>query len=75
VRCRVAITDQTLKLLWGRAAVRSAMPECRIDLVVDATEYDPIVIIGEIAHGAAASDDGPRAEPELSRRSGMITAI
>jgi hypothetical protein len=39
-----------------------------MDLVVDATGYDPIVIIGEIAHGAAASDDGPRAEPELSRR-------
>jgi len=61
-------TERTLKLLWGRAAGRCAMPECRMDLVVDATEYDPIVIIGEIAHGAAASDDGPRAEPELSRR-------
>jgi hypothetical protein len=44
------------------------MPECRVELIVDATDYDPIVIIGEIAHGAAVSDGGPRAIPELSDR-------
>jgi hypothetical protein len=42
------------------------MPDCRIELIVDATEYDPIVIIGEIAHVAAASDGGPRADANLS---------
>jgi len=35
------------------------MPNCRVELLADATEYDPIVVIGEIAHIAAASDCGP----------------
>jgi SMODS-associated and fused to various effectors sensor domain/HNH endonuclease len=61
-------TDRTLKLLWGRSGGRCAMPKCRVELIVDATDYDPIVIIGEIAHGAAAGDGGPRAMPELSNR-------
>jgi hypothetical protein len=41
------------------------MPECRIELFAEATDYDPIVVIGEIAHVAAAADDGPRSAPEL----------
>jgi hypothetical protein len=41
------------------------MPECRIDLFAEATDYDPIVIIGEIAHAAGAADDGPRPAPEM----------
>jgi hypothetical protein len=57
--------DRTLKLLWGRAAGRCAMPECRVELFAEATDYDPIVVIGEIAHVAAAADDGPRSAPEL----------
>ena len=59
-------TDRTLKLLWGRAAGRCAMPECRIELFAEATDYDPIVVIGEIAHVAGAADAGPRAAPELT---------
>jgi hypothetical protein len=58
--------DRTLKLLWGRAAGRCAMPECRVELFAEATEYDPVVVIGEIAHVAAAADDGPRAAPALA---------
>jgi hypothetical protein len=54
-------TDRTLKLLWGRAAGRCAMTDCRIDVFADATDYDPIVVIGEIAHVAAAGEQGPRA--------------
>ena len=37
------------------------MPECRVELFADATDYDPIVVIGEIAHVAAVADDGPHA--------------
>jgi hypothetical protein len=44
------------------------MPDCRIELIADATEYDPVVVIGEIAHVAAARDGGPRAAPQLSAR-------
>jgi hypothetical protein len=59
-------SDRTLKLLWGRAAGRCAMPECRVELFAEATDYDPIVVIGEIAHVAGAADDGPRATPTLT---------
>ena len=59
-------SHRTLKLLWGRAAGRCAMPECRVELFAEATAYDPIVVIGEIAHVAAAADGGPRAAPKLS---------
>jgi hypothetical protein len=41
------------------------MPECRVEVFTEATDYDPIVIIGEIAHVAGAADAGPRAAPEL----------
>jgi hypothetical protein len=42
------------------------MPECRIELYAEATDYDPIVVIGEIAHVAAAGAQGPRAAPQMS---------
>jgi hypothetical protein len=41
------------------------MLECRVELFAEATDYDPIVVIGEIAHVAGAADDGPRPAPEL----------
>lgn len=56
-------TERTLKVLWGRAAGRCAMSECRSELFVDDSEYDPIVIIGDIAHVEAARDTGPRGDP------------
>jgi hypothetical protein len=67
-RARVSrsYTDRTLKLLWGRAAGRCAMPECRIELFADAKDYDPVVVIGEIAHVAAAANDGPRGASALT---------
>jgi len=55
----------TLKMLWGRAAGRCAMPDCRIDLILDATEKDPAVPIGQIAHNVAASNGGPRSDPTM----------
>jgi hypothetical protein len=42
------------------------MPECRLELFAEATDYDPTVVIGEIAHVAAAADTGPRAAPHLA---------
>jgi len=61
-------STRTLKILWGRAAGRCAVPSCHVELLVDETDYDPIVVIGDIAHMAAASDDGPRADENLSAR-------
>jgi hypothetical protein len=65
---RRTYSDRTLKLLWGRAAGRCANPECRTELFAEATDYDPIVVIGEMAHVAGASDIGPRADPGLSEK-------
>jgi hypothetical protein len=42
------------------------MPDCRVELLADATDYDPIVVIGEIAHIAAAQDRGPRADRSMT---------
>ena len=53
-------SDRTLKLLWGRAAGHGAMPDCRVELFAEATDYDPVVVIGDMAHVAGVSDDGPR---------------
>lgn len=51
---------RTLKVLWGRSAGRCSMPECRVELLVDDSAYDPVVIMGDIAHVMASSDEGPR---------------
>lgn len=61
-------SDRTLKILWGRAAGRCAVPECRVELFADATDHDPIVVIGDIAHIEAASDKGPRANKRASAK-------
>lgn len=53
-------SDRTLKILWGRAAGRCALPNCRIELLADATDHDPIVVIGDIAHIEASGSGGPR---------------
>lgn len=58
-------TDRTLKLLWGRAAGRCAVPNCRIELYIDKTEDDPIVAIGDIAHLHSHANSGPRADVSL----------
>ena len=61
--------DRTLKILWGRAAGRCAIPSCRVELIASSTEYDPMVIIGDIAHIEAASDGGPRSNPGTASKS------
>jgi hypothetical protein len=59
---------QTLKLLWGRAAGRCAMADCRVELFVTEGDYDPVCVIGEMGHIAASSNAGPRAHLELDMR-------
>jgi len=61
-------SDRTLKILWGRAAGRCAVPICRMELFAEATEHDPIVTIGDIAHIEAASDAGPRANTAKAKK-------
>jgi len=59
---------RTLKLLWGRAAGRCAVPNCRVELLVDETDHDPVVTIGDIAHISASSDKGPRADTNATKK-------
>jgi len=54
-------------MLWGRAGNRCAMPECRIELVMDATETDDESLIGEECHIVAESPDGPRGDASFPK--------
>ncbi len=59
---------QTMKLLWGRAAGRCAIADCRVELFVTEDDYNPVCVIGEMGHIAASSNAGPRAHLELNMR-------
>lgn len=54
----ISIKDQ--KTLWGRAAGRCSMPDCRTVLVEDETETDDPALVGENCHIVGESQDGPR---------------
>lgn len=54
-------------MLWGRAASRCAFPECRKELVIDATETDDESLVGEECHIVAREEGGPRGESELTK--------
>ena len=53
-------------LLWSRSAGLCCFPDCNVVCVEEAKYGDRSVVIGEIAHMEANSDDGPRANPVLS---------
>ena len=50
-----------VKILWGRAANRCSFSGCRIEITPEGDKYT----IGEIAHIAAESPDGPRGDNAL----------
>jgi hypothetical protein len=49
-------------MLWGRSAGRCAFPECP-NLCVDTFEQAGTILVGEMAHVIAHSENGPRAVP------------
>jgi hypothetical protein len=57
-------------MLWGRAAARCAMPDCRRHLVEDATETDDEALVGENCHIVGDSQNGPRGNDpmDMARR-------
>lgn len=61
---RTSIRDA--KLLWGLAAGRCAFPDCRVLCVEEATEADPLAVLGENAHIAGHSPTGPRHDPGMT---------
>ena len=60
----MAISLKTAKMLWGRAAGRCSMPECRQPLVIDSTETDNEALIGDMCHIVAETDLPPDRFPE-----------
>ena len=54
-------------MLWGRAGNRCAMPDCRIELVMNVSETDDESLIGEECHIIARSPEGPRGNSSFPR--------
>lgn len=57
----MSISDNTAKILWGRAAGICSNPSCREDLTV-LIKGNCNFNVGEMAHVVARSPDGPRGE-------------
>lgn len=57
--------DRDLKLLFGLSAARCAFPKCQQLCIVEKTISDPAVLIGQVAHIVAHSDQGPRSDRAL----------
>ena len=61
----MGISLKTHKMLWGRAANRCAFPDCRLELVMDASETDDEALVGEECHIIAREPGGPRGDHSL----------
>lgn len=57
---RVRLREPDLKRLWALSAGRCNKPDCRVVLLVDPTEFDEAVVMGEQAHIAPHAKGGPR---------------
>lgn len=53
------------KTLWGRAAGRCSIPDCRMHLFEDAEVAGDPTLVGENCHIVADSDNGPRADKNM----------
>lgn len=64
----MAIGPRDLKLLWGKAAARCALPRCRKVLIDGSSVSGPAggTFIGENCHIVAESNSGPRGQSVLS---------
>lgn len=62
----MGISVKTRKMLWGRSANRCNFPDCKRELVMDATETDDESIIGEECHIVAREEGGPRGTSALT---------
>lgn len=62
---RVKLKDPELKRLWALSAGRCNHPDCRELLLIDRTEFDEAVVMGEQAHIAPHGPGGPRRISEV----------
>jgi hypothetical protein len=62
----VELLVKTRTMLWGRAGGHCSFPECRRNLIFDASETDDESLVGDIAHIVAESQDGPRGDSPIT---------
>ncbi|SMP82488.1 hypothetical protein SAMN06295888_1521 [Desulfonatronum zhilinae] len=64
----MSIPEKDLKILWGKAAGRCSMTECRKKLVVEASEkiLSANVLVGQNCHIIAEKENGPRGRSILT---------
>ena len=63
----MSITVRDHKMLWGRAANRCAMADCRRVLSVDAEDLSGAALVGDACHIIARRDAGPRGDEAMPR--------
>lgn len=57
---------KTLKTLFALSGNQCAHPECAVPVIWPATEKSGDIVMGEICHIYAVSEDGPRGKPGLT---------
>lgn len=62
------MSEQDIKLLWGRAAQRCTFPECRIKLTQDKKLATASFPLGEQAHIVGATKSAPRGKSNLTKK-------
>ena len=62
----MSVNLKTNRMVWGRAASRCSLSDCRRELVIDSLDTDDPSLVGEVAHIVAEQPDGPRGCSELS---------
>lgn len=64
----MAFHQTDIKILWGKAAGRCSMPDCRKKLVTNASDAMPskAILFGENCHIVADSEKGPRGKSSLN---------
>lgn len=58
--------ERDLKLLFGKSGFYCAFPHCTNRLIENETEHDEAAVLAYIAHIVGSSDNGPRADPDMS---------
>jgi hypothetical protein len=61
-----AYSHKTLKVLFGLSGNKCAMPSCGNPIIMSGTQLSGELVLGQICHIYAASDDGPRGKVGLT---------
>jgi hypothetical protein len=59
-------SSKTLKILFALCGNQCAFTNCKEPIIVNATPFSPDLVIGQISHIHAHSDNGPRGKPGMT---------